>query len=234
MKRILLPLLTISALALSSASAQTILEINFDSAPAGFTQTNAFTNGTPDPTKSYSVVNTAGVGGTNGGVATMDSTGLTGATFLDFQNQTYTNARVNTATSTNQADYTLTFDVRAVGLTGASAFGGAELFFEDGSIQRNFTGSFNITSSYTPVSFSLSELGGGSGTITDFASTLNTGTFSLRVAAPGALNDFALASGNQIIVDNISIQAVPEPATLVLVIGSLGFVMIAMRRHRRA
>ncbi len=233
MKRIILPLLTISALALASASAQTILEINFDSAPAGFTQTNAFTNGTPNPTTSYSVVNSAGVGGTNGGVATMDSTGLTGATFLNFQNEANTLARVNTAISTNPADYTITFDVRAVGLTGSSAFGGIRLFFENGSVARDYTGSFNITSSYAPVSFSLSELDGGYGTITNFASTLNTGAFTLQVAAPGALTDFALAAGNQIIVDNINITAVPEPGTVGLLIGSLGVMVVVARRRRR-
>ncbi|MGZ0655414.1 PEP-CTERM sorting domain-containing protein [Coraliomargarita sp. W4R53] len=211
--------LTISALSLS---AQTVIyDFDYDgNNPSSATAGSALN-------QSYSIT-ADGVGGTNAGNATFDSTSDSGS--FSFGHTISNGRNGSIADSTNASDYILTFDVKAIGLLdGQSISGQAQLSFNfSDQITANASNAINITDTFQTYTLNL-------GSDFNTAATINltniNNNMQFRIDDFSAHDHFGYDTGNSIIFDNVSLTQVPEPATYAALTGllALGFVMIRRR-----
>jgi hypothetical protein len=216
------------------ASAQTIYTIDFDTNQSQFSQNFIYSDVTPSGGYiiNHNDINTQGAGGTSGGAVSFSTVGLDTASYI-FVGRGATNTPTpGVATSNNMADYSVTFDVKAVGLTGSTAFAQFSIYFDNGSVGRDST-TFLVTNSFTTISLPLSSFSGGYG-IFNGATTINGGGSSVQIQANNPGGDFGYDTGNQLIYDNIVFAqnvAIPEPSSITALAGIFALACVALRRR---
>ncbi len=210
----------VAALATQAGAAQIVYNIDYDTTDPGFASAGG------------SGVTSIGEDGNGnpgqGGVYTFDLTGTSGFRFASFALNFNTGA-VDPATleSDNAADYTLSFDILAEGLEGASAPFSARIFTGGGNLTA--TPSFDVTSSYQTVSFGLDELGTSS-EVANFQGSDLGNSSSVQFQSLGTDTTFGEDGDNVVRIDNIVItSAIPEPTMAMVGLAGLGMTLLRRR-----
>lgn len=209
----------------------TIYELNFE--PGGSVPAFSGLGGSAQNSSSFTTINNAGVGGSNGAEVTFDTTDPTVdslAFFTQLNNQTAGSVDlINVPTSTNLADYFLSFDVLATGFVPTDMDGifGQALFQVNGSTLLP-NQNINVTDQFQ--SFSI-PLGTGTFDPNDLISLGQRPTFQVQII--GLQNNFGQDADNTFVLDNFRIKqvvAIPEPSSIALF--SIGIAGLALRRRR--
>lgn len=218
--------------------ATVIYEVDFSTSNADYSQPNLFnfvaaptTPTSSQATVAGELVSTYNVAGTDPEYGS--GSGVMGVFILK-------GGRVNDATDDVLANYQLSFDARAVGLVdpGTPLDMILDFKFTDSTgtgivdTRKNIT----ITSSNQTYTFALDTLPvlAGAWSATPSA-VINANTLSLELHTGnndrfGADTAFGFDDGNQIIIDNVVLQAIPEPGTMTL-LATTGLLMLRRRAH---
>jgi hypothetical protein len=216
-----------------AAQAQVVVSDNYESYTAGTSELTGYSSTASLTAYSLTVASGTGVGG---------SQGLTWAANFTAQysgtmgiNMAYYNTSGNTDPNLN--DYTLSFEMSVPSGVAVNQFqlginGWAGLYFT-GATSTTGTGTINTSGVGVGSGFQLITLNLGA------FNTANSGTFNpldITYQIQLQLNGWQLAgggpvTGEQMTIDNLQIQAVPEPTTLALAgLGAAG--LLAIRRRK--
>lgn len=208
-----------------SLSAQTIYSFNYDTTnPGGNTAGFGFAS-------ANFAVTADGVGGSNGGTATFDSTGSSGG--MAFGQSISTGRNGSIATGTTASEYVLSFDAKALGLlAGQSMNGQVEVGFNFApKVTASGANALTITSDFQ--TFTL-NLGSDFNTVPTVSLSNLNNNIQFQVIDFSAHTHFGYDSGNAIVFDNISLTqvAVPEPSTYAALAGLVALGAVVARRRR--
>lgn len=217
-------LLVVAGLAgASSLSAQVIYSTDYD-VNNGYSQNDSNT-GTGSVFTFNDDANTDGVGGGDALSIRFDASAVDITD--DYNINTFTNqvATGTAATSTNFADYDLSFDINSLGLSGASNTILMDVKFSGAPSVNEI--SVAITDTYQNLTFNLGTIG-YAGTLAQINDGLQLKFYTYNNAA----GKFGRDADNGVFVDNITVTQVPEPSTFAALAGlaALGFVMVRRRR----
>lgn len=222
--------LLLSATALLSSviaiTAQTtIYSFDYDTTTPGYSEATGSA-----PNKSWSIT-ADGVGGSNGGTTSFDSTGASGS--FSFGQSLTSSRNGSLADSTNASDYVLYFEVKAIGLLPTQTISAqAQLSFNfSGTVVANGGNAVSITDTFQSYALNLGSDFNSVPTI-DLGNLNNSMQFRLEDFS--AANNFGYDSGNAIVFDNIQLVQVPEPSSFAALTGILAIGLIAVRRRRHS
>lgn len=222
LKRLIsLGVLTVGCVGISMPTyAGLVYELNYDSPTSSPSYNQADPGGTANL-----VVGATGVGSMQAAHITFDLTSTSPFSINYFANFNF--APVTAPTSINPADYDLSFEVQADGLTASSAGGKARITLGD----VTFQGDYNATGTYSTITFNLADMDQSGGTF-DLADINAGGQF--RADSRDVVGKFGSDAGNVLHFDNwrlTEIVAVPEASSFVAL--SLLGVVCASRANRR-
>lgn len=112
---------------------------------------------------------------------------------------------------------------KALTLTGGVTYSAS---FQLAGSQRNFTESVNVSFGTASASFTYGRFTPFTTSTLLFTPT-TTGSYLLSFSEPGASNNEGL------LLDNVSVTAVPEPSTYALMLAGIGAIGFLSRRRRR-
>jgi len=231
----------------SSAPAVTLLSFDFDSTSPAYTyaysyqETGSSSNNDGKPISVAGV----GVGGTAGGVATFDTTSMSGSFAgigYGFGGSSAGFAAIVNAITL--ADFSFSLAARAGGLSSTTTTLKYEFKFEapdgtlgatDGQTDVLLTLSLfpSATSTFSVTNNTLAAWNIENGSLAQLKTNLaalNNINFNLGYDAGGNLSDFGNDANNSILADNYLLTVIPEPSSLV--ISALGLLGLAARRKR--
>ena len=235
-KRVLLATMLLGGAVLTSQAQVTIFSDNLNSQPLGTAPGYAYADAT---NYSYSFVAGVGVGGSEAAVVQTDFTsgpnGYGGAAFQ------YQDTTVTGNTSANLSDYTLSFDAEVNAADGGfqlvvETFSGAVIssgtLSGHGIISPNIQlGTANV---FQHFSYNLSQL-----VVDPYGATSNLPVptdqswqiaFAIQ-SGTGPWNE--PTTGAQLIIDNVQLTMVPEPASVTLcALGGLAGAFVFLRRRK--
>lgn len=169
-----------------------------------------------------------GVGGTNDAFLDMDLTPILTDPGFAFASITLIDSNLDNAafTSTDPADYTLSFDAKIEGLlpdqTAASV--NVSVFFNNGGPGYGWNG-VQVTEDYTSFSFNAAAANGSPPPFDVSGSTIGNVKFELLFPDTTLGAD----TGNVLRIDNVALTLIPEPASAALL--AAGSLMMLRRRR---
>ncbi|WFB36239.1 PEP-CTERM sorting domain-containing protein [Kiritimatiellota bacterium B12222] len=227
--KLLIPALAAVLMGATSASAEVIYIIDYDSNTSNYSQNDSSAAPVKDHgTFSYTPgSNTNGVGGTNALSLDWDATTAAPSDNYQFKLFTNKNSTANLATTDDLSLLSLDFSLFVAGqVASPDPIKLAVSFSGNKSADKNIS---PVNGSYTNYSFALSDF--------TFASAPTLGDINggLQVVIESGWdkgdNVFGWDSGNSIHLDNVSVnQAIPEPSSVILLLVAGGALLFYRRK----